>query len=290
MINYNEMRTIITGIDPGDTVDYFDKAIRVFNLYQFDLHIHRMVDTYGRADALDYTDAQLLECWKKDIRESTQECLNQQGIALSVNSDLAFEELELLESVFMSAYHEDRLHVGRILESDMPDEEVFAELCSICGELSVEKILVMVESIPLLWRDAMKEAYAGPVQEEPVSVIDGKVLAVISGAYRKFKSTSQGAVDCFADQMVKNVSTIGLLYKQYVELFLQQNYQLDENNWEQSKDVAAELFGLACLSQDGVNNPIQTVMNNIGLVYADLNAVARINAELRLISSEFTHA
>jgi hypothetical protein len=279
MFDYNTMRSMIAQVRADDTVERMDKAIQVLGRYETPGYMGLYEMTLGRADM--HNPEEIVGLWESDTRALLVNCLRVQGVL--VKEEILLSDLtELAESTRIITQHEDKASVLRHLESDHPDIEVYAEIIAMVSHLKVEDVLDMVAEVPSMFRGLIKAHY---IEEEDQVDDEAETKAVVV-AYQKYKLTQWGVLDLVADKMLTNASTLALPYFLYLGEFDRLKTS-DLGDPDGAAYYARELFGLACLSYPGYENPYQCVKTNIGLITPDPAVQMRLDVELTKIAGGY---
>jgi hypothetical protein len=280
MFDYSTMRDMIAKVRADDTVVLMDEAIKVLGRYETPGYMSLFEGTIGRSDSRN--PEEIVSLWISDAKALLVNCLRLQGIM--VKETIALSALtNLAEATRIITEHEDSETVLRHLESDAPDLEVYAEIIAMVSTISPEDVMDMVAEVPTMFRNIIRAQYKEYEEED---VADAQELNKIIEAYQKYKNTQWGVVDLMSDAMLMQIATIGLPFEAYVT---------DYNNRKQGSftdpegyaDCARELFGYACLSVPGYENPYQRIKAGIDLITHDMAKQALLDIELTKIAGGY---
>jgi hypothetical protein len=279
MLEYAEMRNHIQAVQGDDTIELFDEAIKVFDLYQTPGYMEIFETTF--ANLVDPSDVEVILAWQKNLREILTSLMNYQGVVL-VDDILISDLLEIARASFEFIFNEDKQTLFRQIESIENESELYAEIISNNSSLGVEFVLSQLLSVP----DNLGGIIKGRLLELQEEQTHAKELAKILKRYAAFKKTTHGQTYLFADQLINNPRVLGLPMENYVSMFLAGQHRPSETDQETYKRVSKELFALACLSCDGFSNPVHCVRQFVSQVYSDVQACTVVITQLNGFNSE----
>lgn len=279
MLQYAEMQNHIRAVQDDDTLELFDEAIKVFDLYQTPGYMEIFETTF--ANLVDPSDVEVILAWQKNLREILTTLMNYQGVVL-VDDILLSDLLEIARASFEFIFNEDKQTLFRQIESIENESELYAEIISNNSSLGVEFVLSQILSVP----DNLGGIIKGRLLELQEEQAHAKELAQILKRYAAFKKTTHGQTYLFADQLINNPRVLGLPMENYVSMFLAGQHRPAETDQETYKRVSKELFALACLSCDGFSNPVHCVRQFVSQVYSDVPACTVVITQLNGFNSE----
>jgi hypothetical protein len=279
MLQYAEMQNHIRAAQDDDTIELFDEAIKVFDLYQTPGYMEIFETTF--ANLVDPSDVEVILAWQKNLREILTSLMNYQGVVL-VDDILISDLLEIARASFEFIFNEDKQTLFRQIESIENESELYAEIISNNSSLGVEFVLSQLLSVP----DNLGGIIKGRLLELQEEQTHAKELGQILKRYAAFKKTTHGQTYLFADQLINNPRVLGLPMENYVSMFLAGQHRPSETDQETYKRVSKELFALACLSCDGFSNPVHCVRQIVSQVYSDVQACTVVITQLNGFNSE----
>lgn len=279
MLSFAELKNYLCLTRSDETADLVQTAVTVFDLY----NVPGYMDVYARTmDTNQETNPNdLVFLLLDDTKTMLNMLLSVQGITVGEQAEVS-DLVSLCSATFEMARHEDKQTINRFLETDESVEEIYAELVNFVSGFSIEKVLELVDAIAPNFTAMMKDA----VQEPQVNLEASDLLGKIVISYQKFKGI-MGETPLFADRFLSHNSTIGLDFKSYLNIYTKSGGHLKEQSPELFKEVAVDLFGLACLSCDGYSNHLVIIRGELSSLYPDIGSSTKIDIEIGKLLMEY---
>ena len=293
MRNASEFLFWFEKINPGSDLDLLRRFFAHMEMLNNQRDLGLFYDAFEERLLRDEPESALADHALVQARHALINTLRIQGIGVS-SEILLGELLDLCEGIHAHFHLEDKTYVQRCLESFECDLDLFIELMSNCCTIESETIAVLVNSLPLLYREALVTQYSSAPES---TVEESQTVENIEAhykLYRRYKSTPSGVIERYADRVAELVTGVGMPLATLLVLFKssRQHDQLliDEELGEGEADMAAEVFGLTLLSGDYYLNPLAGCQWACGEIYPDLEARRRVERLCRQIYSEVSNA
>lgn len=199
-------------------------------------------------------------------------------LEVTINDEalLSFK-LDIADAILDIESYEDKTTLIRLLESDYSDVELFGEIMVLFTSYGVEETMSHVEEIGNVFKLALKRLIVENEQNLDLEDVLTKQKTKID-KYNIFKGTTD-AISYFSDQFLDNVLTIGLPFKDYLNIYLNK----DHGSLQQ---IAIDLTGMAILSKDSETEPyVSIIRKNISLIKTDVKDTSAIDVVVGKILS-----
>lgn len=279
MLSFPELKYYLCTTRSDETADLFQRAVEVFDLY----NVPGYMDVYSRTmDTNQETNANdIVLLLMDDTKTMLGVLLNVQGIQVAEHAEVS-DLIGLTQATMDMSRHEDKVMINRFLETDESTEEIYAELVNFVSGIAVEKVLDLVDNVNPNFTDMMKSA----VNEEEENLEASEMFGKIVVGYKKFKTIMQEA-GLYSDRFLNHNATIGLPFKEYLNIYSRSGEHVKEHTPEMYRQVAVDLFGMACLACDGYNNHLIAIRAELSSLYPDINSSTKVDIEVGKLLMEY---
>jgi hypothetical protein len=279
MLSFAELKNFLCLTRSDETAELVQNAVLVFDLY----NVPGYMDVYARTmDTNQETNPNdLVFLLLDDTKTMLSMLLNVQGIVVGEQAEIS-DLIALTTATSDMVKHEDKQTINRFLETDESVEEIYAELVNFVSGFPIEKVLDLVDAITPNFTAMMKDA----MQEPEVNLEASELLDKIVISYKKFKAIMKEE-SLYSDRFLSQNSTIGLDFKSYLNIYSKSGVHLKEHTPETYRQVAVDLFGMACLSCDGFNNHLVIIRGELSGIYPDIGSSTKVDIEIGKLLMEY---
>lgn len=206
-----------------------------------------------------------------------------QGVNLNHDVDIPLSfKAEMLEGMNSITTFEDKLTMVRLMESDLPLEEKFAEALSLVCAVDIGTVIGYVDSVEDHFPAMVTNALAYVEEQEAL-----KSLMPIISRMKDFISRVLNSGDHPLLKYLDQNTTIGLMFSQYVEMEkINGLFSGDLLDDVAAREAAVAMVLLACLSKDGFQNPQVIVQDYIFKEFKDTQIATKLCAFMNDVLSQ----
>ena len=282
---YEELKYYLTQVSGTATVDLFDRAIALFDLYQ----LPEYMDVFDRVlgDYLSSTEQESSDALTMTLNEFLDELLKGHGVFTTDEATTSLK-IDLGTGIYLLQHFEDWKSIAAITSSDVATMEIFAELMELVTSHKTDTILPFLDSV----EDALISKIRNELVE-PKAELLAEVEEVQSQLdnYRKFKIRNRNN-PIWADKFFGHVDSIGLPFHTYLCIYLQEvgpKLSINQDAPMPIKDVAEDLFSIMCLSEEGIGKTKETIRKYSDSIYSDLKSISILDSAISDLVMEFSH-
>lgn len=282
-MHYEEMRNYLSLSTDPNTVDNFDRGVEILNDYGVPDYMDLFDTVYGEAAHL--SDTEMVDGFKNTLDTAMLSILSRHGV--EVNTDLLIStKLDLCKGLFLLSQYEDKETLLLILEIEQTPQETFAELMELVTPYKADTLLSFIESIEESFISNFKTIIVEPKRDELVGIENAEQQVK---DYSKFKEYVANR-PLWSDKYFKHAEAIGLPFQVYLTVYLMEHpaHLTSESTSNLFKDVAQELYAIACLSEETSNKAIETIRKNIDRFYLDMNTSTKLDIAINQVHLEYS--
>lgn len=256
------------------------------------LKASEILEQFGRGDALlemelfitsqeGMGEEALLETILARINHALRATIQDFGIMVNEAITLA-QCNELLEALVYLEESEAKETILDFCQSDLSNEEKLAECLSIASAVSAESYLTYFDQVD----DSLIQRIIEKSHPEATDDLTEDIQALV--LQRERISKVKQALKVIDDRHLKAVTAIqsgaklGLSFKTYLDLLLGDIAE------EQAAFLAPNLYLLALISAEGLNDPIKTIQQYLEEIEPDTVEATKLMTELRKLSMDVT--
>ena len=280
---YSELRNYLVQVSSEELVDLFDRGISILEAFSVPDYLDTFDITLG--DYLSSTEQESVDAVTHILITYLDKLLQEHGIFTNDQATIGFK-IDLLNGIYLLQSYEDWKSIDVIIESQSTPIETFAELMMLVINHPVEAILPYILDVEDSVIDNIKVQL---VDNHLSKIIPVEDIADQVNNYRKYKTRYRNE-PIWSDKFFVNSESIGLPYHTYLCVYLQEfNERLTPGlpNSLKAQDVAKDLFGLMCLSLEGVAKSKEVIRKYSDLIYHDLKQLSELDYCVNTIILEY---
>ena len=273
---YEELRNYLMQAAGHETVEIFDNGIQVLEQFEIPEYMNIFDQVFGIASM--YSDVEAVDGFTNVLNTFMETLLTEFGIKVN-DATLLSNKILICDGIYRLGLFEDKPTMLLILEIEQTPEETFAELLETVTTLKTDNILPMLETVDISVISNLKRIIIEPQRERLQLVEENKKQAK---DYQDFKNKFNISL-LWADKFFKIPESIGIKFEVYLNVFLIQETEslnlTSENNVKhildlKIKQVADDFIGMACLSEETVNQLPTLSKEYVEFIFSDLNLVS----------------
>lgn len=198
--------------------------------------------------------------------------LTQHAIVLTEEATTADRVLMAQALQVLEQYEDSQVILDTCALPQSP-EEILADLVALVTPVSADNLLLLLDSVGVALVARLKELHS--IQSADADE-DPEAAALTQRCLKKFTIFLRftDAVPLEITKLVKAGFPIGLPFEQYLRALEAKVVKLDHPK------AAEELYGMACVSCDGLDNPRSVIDPHLELLYPELSDATRITTAL----------
>lgn len=195
------------------------------------------------------------------------------------NDAALYEKVEFVSALTSMQDSNMLEEVERLVSSDLPHDEVIAEMLSLYSHLSAESFLSYITEYDKNFVDYVKVMVADKSAElsKPAN-IDKKLI----DKFRMFKKFINDS--CLGFKLIESNFPPNLEFDQYFT-FVKDNLTIKDIDLNK---YIIDLYSVIMLCKDGLDNPISVFRENSALLTDDINIISKLDVGIIKISTDFS--
>lgn len=262
-----------------DILDSYLGSATTPELHNILREAHDYLEQVGRDDIGSYFEELLMTDGDRDdggtlqaVVQGTQgilhQVLTQHGVTLSADTPLETLTNTLKVLVAIPTYGNTGEVLAIILAENSPGV-TFAEIAGVVGHIEVDTFLTYVTEISTALIMKIKELVS--VQEEETITEEELLVRRQHVEKLRFYCTFIQREQLEIANMIRDGMPVGYPFKVYADAIGRrfETFPIDK--------IAYEMYGMALVSVDGMNNPRAIINSNINQYIADLNVITKVD-------------
>ena len=264
-MNYNELKTYLINVSNQEFIDLVDKINNLFIKYNIDYLDEISNIVYNNSQD---SDEDIVDTIRVTLDSIVTWLLTMHSIKTSEDI-LLIEKVEICDALFEFENYEDKDSIDKILESDLGNAEKLCEILALLTPYNVEKLLSIISDVDDNLISSLNDKNLLITTEE---LKTAEQVSKQIRNYSKFKVFIKNK-ETFADQFFINLTTVGLSFSDYFNLYLQHVKDKDLNSTE---EISLDLIGL-CLLSNEEQSPINIIREYLSKITQDANISTKID-------------